>query len=128
MKIILVDAIHCLIYPGGEIFEEMKWLLDWYSNKKIILTGANPEQSKQHRLDQVPYELFTLSHNPEKTDPLYYATFLKEKNLTAWECVYFENSLEAVKSARSVGITTHHYDRELKDLVALQQFLDKELV
>ena len=69
MKTILVDAVSCFVSEEGEIFKEMYELLETYPNKKIILTGANDEQFKEFGLDKMSYEVFTLKHNPEKTDP-----------------------------------------------------------
>jgi FMN phosphatase YigB (HAD superfamily) len=116
------------LYSKGEgVFKEMHQLLDTYPNRKIVLTGANDEELKEFGFDEVPYEFFTLKHDPEKTDPAYYKTMLEHFNLSADDMVYFEHSAEAVKSSQSVGITTHYYDADKKDLVALKQFLDKNL-
>lgn len=41
--------------------------------------------------------------------------------------MYFEHNEDAVKSARSVGIATHHYDKDKKDLVGLKKFIDENL-
>ena len=71
----------CFVSSEGKIFEEMHGLLESYPNKKIILTGANDEQFKKFGLDKMPYEIFTLKHNPEKTDPRYYETLLFHFNL-----------------------------------------------
>jgi hypothetical protein len=48
-------------------------------------------------------------------------------NITKEEVVYFEHSLDAVKSAQSVGIYTYFYDDEKKDLESLKKFLDDSL-
>ena len=127
MKTILVDAIHCFVSKQGEIFEKMYELLETYPNRKIILTGANDEEFIMFKLDKMPYELFTLKHNPNKTDPEYYKIFLKKFNLQPDQVVYFEHSPEAVKSAESVGLNTYFYDNDVKDLVNLKNFLDANL-
>ncbi len=127
MKTILVDAIHAFIIVGKGIFTEMQELLDSYPNPKIILTGATDEQIIAFGLDHVPYPVFTLRRQPEKADPLYYKKMLEHFTLTAADVVYFEHNAEAVESARSVGITTYHYDKDKKDLVALKEFLDANL-
>ncbi|EKD95357.1 MAG: hypothetical protein ACD_24C00510G0001, partial [uncultured bacterium] len=101
--------------------------LETYPNRKIILTGANDEQFKLFGLDKMPYEVFTLKHNPEKTDPRYFKTLLKKFNLRAGEVVYFEHNPEAVKSAQSVGITSYYYDPDKKDLDSLKIFIDNNL-
>jgi HAD superfamily hydrolase (TIGR01509 family) len=102
-------------------------LLESFPNKKIILTGANDEKFKKFGLDKMPYEVFTLEHNPEKTDPKYYEKMLEYFNLSKNDVVYFEHNLEAVKSAQSVGIKTYYYDANKKDLGALKDFLRENL-
>jgi FMN phosphatase YigB (HAD superfamily) len=127
MKTILVDAVNAFIIEGQGIFKEMYDLLETFPNRKIILTGASDEKYKEFGLDKMPYEVFTLKHNPEKTDPKYYEIMLKHFVLGKNDVVYFEHNPEAVKSAQSVGITSYHYDPDKKDLKALKLFLDKEL-
>lgn len=126
-RVILVDAVFCFVSSGGKIFEDMHALLETYPQKKILLTGADDEQFKKFGLDKVPYEVFTLKHDPEKTDPKYYQTILSRYSLKADEIVYFEHNPEAVKSAQSIGINTYFYDDGKKDLAGLKDFLDKNL-
>lgn len=102
-------------------------MLDKYPNDKIVLTGANDEQFKEFNLDKSPYEVFTLKHNPEKTDSEYFKILLKKYNLTPDEVVFFEHNQDAVKSAESVGIKSYYYDPEKQDLKALKAFLDENL-
>jgi len=127
MKTILVDAVYCFVDKDGIIFQEMFDLLEKYPNRKILLTGANEEQFEKWDLDKMPYKVFTLKHNPEKTDPKYYEMMLEHFRLTKDDVIYFEHNMDAVKSAQSVGITTHHYDSEKKDLESLKKFLDENL-
>lgn len=127
MKTILVDAINGLLLEDGTIFTEMLNLLEKYPNPKIVLTGANNEQFKKFNLASVPYEIFTLKHNPEKTDPEYYKILLKQYNLSADNTIYFEHSRDAVMSAESIGIPTYFYDHTKQDLVALQIFIESKL-
>jgi HAD superfamily hydrolase (TIGR01509 family) len=127
MKTILVDAVDCLVSKEGQIFSEMHDLLETYPNRKIILTGANDEQFKMFGLDKMPYEVFTLKHNPEKTDPKYYEMLLSHFGLTNEEVIYFEHNPEAVKSAQSTGIETYFYDNDTKDLEELKRFINKNL-
>lgn len=128
MKTILVDAINGLVLEDGNILQPMLDLLETYPNKKIILTGANDEQFKHFKLDQVPYEVFTQKHNPEKTNPRYFKILLEKYELTANDVVYFEHNAEAAKTAQSVGITTYFYDHTKEDMDALKQFLDENLL
>ena len=130
MKTILVDAVDAFVIQnegGFKIFKEMRDLLETFLNRKIILTGANDEQFKKFGLDDMPYEVFTLKHNPEKTDPKYYETMLQHFGLSEDDVVYFEHNPEAVKSAQSVGIKSYYYDPEKKDLEALKKFLVENL-
>ena len=127
MKTILVDAINGLVLEDGSILESMHKLLESYPNNKIVLTGANDEQFERFNLDRVPYEVFTLKHDPEKTDPLYFETLFEKHNLTANDVVYFEHNAEAAKTAQSLGITTYFYDHTREDMDALKQFLDENL-
>ena len=127
MKTILVDAINAFVIKDEGIFQDMYDMLEQYPNKKIILTGANDEQMEKFGLDKMPYEVFTLRHDPEKTDPQYYETMLNHFELTKDDVVYFEHSEEAVMSAESVGINTYHYDKDTKDLDGLKDFLDENL-
>ncbi len=127
MKIILVDAVDAFVSDVGVIFKEMYDLLEELPNRKILLTGANDEQIKKFGLDKMPYEVFTLKHNPEKTDSEYYNKMLKYFGLNKDDVVYFEHNPKAVESAQSVGIVTYYYDPEKKDLNALKDFLKKNL-
>jgi FMN phosphatase YigB (HAD superfamily) len=131
MKTILVDAVGAFVIEtkegAFEIFEGMQQMLDEFSNKKIILTGANEEQFKKFGLDKMPYEVFTLKHDPEKTDPEYYKKMLEHFNLKVEDVVYFEHNREAVGIAQSVGINSYYYDEDTKDLESLKGFLDKNI-
>ncbi len=127
MKTILVDTMHCFVIKGEGIFEPMQKLLEEYPNKKILLTNANDEEFERFGLAKMPYEVFTLKHNPEKTDPNYYETLLKHFNLEAKDVIYFEHNADAVKSAQSVGIKTLHYDKDKRDLAELKKFIDENL-
>ena len=127
MKIILIDAWNTFVTEDG-VFKEVQILLDSYKSKKIILTNANDGQMIKFGIVNMPYEVFTLKHNPDKIDPKYYETMLGHFGLSANDVVYFEHNADAVKSAQSIGITTYHYDKDKKDLVGLKEFLDKNLV
>ena len=127
MKIILVDAVYTLVSEEGKIFDDMHKMLETYQNRKIILTNADYENDNKFGLNDMPYEIFTLKHNPNKTDPEYYKQMLKHFDLTKDDVVYFEHNADAVKSAESVGITAYNYDKDKKDLEALKKFLDENL-
>lgn len=126
MKTILVDAYRTFVTDDW-INTEMQNLLDSYSNKKIILTNADEDKQKKLWLVNLPYSLFTLSFNPEKSDPKYFEIFLKEYNLNINNVIYFEHNIDAVNSAKSIWINTYHYDHEKQDLKALEQFLNENI-
>ena len=127
MKTILVDALDTFVIEGEGIFRQMQDLLDTFPNSKIILTGANDEQFEEFGLKNTPYEVFTLKHNPEKTDPTYYEIMLGQFGLQPDDVIYFEHDPKAVKSSESVGITSYLYDPEKKDMIALKNFLTDNL-
>ncbi|MHB8914119.1 MAG: HAD-IA family hydrolase [Minisyncoccota bacterium] len=99
MKTILVDAVDAFVIDGQGIYKPMHDLLDTYPNRKIILTNANDEQMQKFGLMEMPYEVFTLKHNPDKPDPFYFKTMLSHFELKPEEVVYFEHNPDAVKSA-----------------------------
>ncbi len=127
MKTILVDAVNAFVIKDDGVFKEMHELLEAFENRKIILTGANDEQFKKFGLNNMPYEVFTLKHDPEKTDPKYYEMMLEHFGLSKDDVVYFEHNENAVKTAQSIGIKTHHYDKDKGDLDALGDFLRKNV-
>lgn len=123
MKTIFVDAVYCFSSDTGEIERGVYDLLETFPNKKVIVTGADDEQLKKFGLDRMPYEVFTLKHTPEKTDPKYFEIMLMHFGLKKEDVIYFEYNPEAVASAESLGITAYHYDSEKKDLESLKNFL-----
>ena len=127
MKTILVDAVDTLVIEGEGIFRKMHDLLETFPNRKIILTNANDEQVKIYGLDNMPYEVFTLKHNPDKTDPSYFLQMLEHFHFKKDDVIYFEHNNDAVRSAQSVGITAHHYDPIKRDMEALKVFLKSNL-
>jgi HAD superfamily hydrolase (TIGR01509 family) len=131
MKTILADAVNTtIIETPEETFFKNKELFDLlatYPNNKIIVTNANDEQMVGFGLTDVPYPVFTMKHNPDKPDPLYFKTLLEKYSFEPSDVIYFEHNPKAVESARSVGITAYHYNKDTRDLVALKEFLDKNL-
>lgn len=126
MRTILVDAVYTFIIEtpeGFKIFEPMQQMLGEFPNKKVILTNASDEKFEEYGLNAMPYEVFTLKHNPDKIDPGYYIKMLEHFGLKAEEVIYFEHSPEAVESARSVGIETFLWDDEKRPLEELAAFI-----
>ncbi len=127
MKTILVDAAGTFVIEGQGIYQPLYDLLENYPNKKIIVSNANDEQLVDYGIVDMPYEVFTLKHNPNKDNPEYFKTLLSHFNLTAEDIIYFEHSQAAVDSAASLGIPSHFYDSDKKDLESLKKFLDTSL-
>lgn len=126
MKTILVDAVNTLIVDKT-IDQEIFNLLETYQNSKIILSNANDSEIIEFGLQNLPYKFFTRKHNPNKTDSEYYRIFLDEFKLAPGDVVYFEHNIDAAKSAESIGIKTFHFDKNLRDLAVLKNFLDNNL-
>ncbi|WP_339609567.1 HAD-IA family hydrolase [uncultured Planktosalinus sp.] len=121
MKTILVDAYNSFVTEGG-INLELKKHLDSFKNPKIILTNANEEEKIKYGIVNMPYKVFTLEHNPNKTNPEYYKIMLEHFNLKPENVIYFEHNSEAVNSAKRFGINTFHYIKS-EGLEALMNFL-----
>jgi len=126
MKTILVDAYNTFVTEEW-INLKMQKMLDKFENKKIILTNADEEKQKVLWLVNLPYEMFSLNFNPLKTDSEFYKIFLEKFNLKAEEVIYFEHNNDAVKSARSVGINTFHYNKDKKDIIELGEFIKNNI-
>jgi HAD superfamily hydrolase (TIGR01509 family) len=126
MKAILVDAAKTFVV-NGKIDEEMHDLLESYKNPKIILTNASDEQLVEFGVVDMPYEVFTLKHNPNKVDPKYFITLLDKYKFDVSDVVYFEHNQEAVDTAKSLGIVSYFYDSSNRDLLALKEFLESNL-
>ena len=124
MKTILVDAAGTFVIEGQGIYQPLYDLLENYPNKKIIVSNANDEQLVDYGIVDMPYEVFTLKHNPNKDNPEYFKALLNHFNLKVEDLVYFEHSQSAVDSAASLGIHSYHYDSAKKDLESLKKFLD----
>lgn len=126
MKTILVDAWNTFVTEKW-VNQTMRQMLDTFPNQKIILTNANTEEWVKFGIIDMPYEVFSLEHNPNKTDPIYFQKMLEKFGLTIDDVVYFEHNSEAVESARSLGINTFWYDKDAKDLNELTQFLNNNI-
>lgn len=125
MKTILVDAWNTFVTEEG-INLDLKKLLDSYPNNKIILTNATEEELVKFGIVNMPYSVFSLAHNPNKTDANYFVKMLQHFNLKSEDVVYFEHNVDAVTSAKSIGISTFHYNK-LEKLDYLTTFLNSNL-
>lgn len=127
MKTILVDAYNTFILADQGVNKAMYQLLETYPNRKIVLTNANDDEMVSLGINNSPYEVYTLKHNPNKPNPKYYETLLSHFELHPENVIYFEHNADAVTSAQSVGIVTFHYNKDTNDLDALKVFIDSNL-
>ncbi|MDC0623070.1 hypothetical protein OAO94_04655 [Flavobacteriaceae bacterium] len=125
MKTILVDAWNTFV-KNNTIDSDIYKILESYENQKIILTNANDKELINLGIVNMPYKVFSLSHNPNKDDKLYFIKLIEKYNLIISDLVYIEHNKEAVKSAISLGIKTHHYKPQ-ESTDELSQFLLKNL-
>jgi FMN phosphatase YigB (HAD superfamily) len=121
MKTILVDAWNTFVTANG-IDQDLKKLLDTFPNRKIILTNANKQECITYGIVNMPYEVFSLEHNPNKTDKAYFLKMLGHFNLQPNDVLYFEHNEDAQNSATSLGIKTYLYRKE-DNLDGLDSFL-----
>lgn len=127
MKTILIDAINTLVLKDVGIDTKIFELLEEYPQRKIVLTNADDVQMAASGLLDLPYEVFTLKHSPDKTNTLYFKKFLADFNLGGNDVLYIEHNEGAVKSAESLGIKTLHFDKNVRDLNTVRNFLDENL-
>jgi FMN phosphatase YigB (HAD superfamily) len=125
MKTILVDAWNTFV-KNNTIDSDIYKILESYENQKIILTNANDKELISLGIVNMPYKVFSLSHNPNKDNKLYFIKLIEKYNLINSDLVYIEHNKEAVKSAISLGIKTHHYKPQ-ESTDELSQFLLKNL-
>lgn len=126
MKTILVDAWNTFVIESW-INKDMQDLLDTFPNKKIILTNANDEEKKKLWIINMPYEVFSLNHNPDKTWDWFYEKMLSHYSFEKNDVIYFEHNKDAVEKAKKAWINTYHYDKDKKDLQTLKIFLENNL-
>ncbi|MBT8259773.1 MAG: HAD-IA family hydrolase [Flavobacteriaceae bacterium] len=125
MKTILVDAWNTFVTKDG-INHKMQFVLDGYSNPKIILTNANDDEKKTFGIVNMPYPVFSLAHKPNKPNPDYFKKILSEYDLNPKDVIYFEHNEDAVKSAESLGIKTL-WLKKGSDLTLLEKFLESNI-
>ena len=81
VKYILVDAWNTLVTETG-INTRLVSLLDSFETPKIIVTNANEEEKVKFGIVNMPYPVFSLAHQPNKTDPLYFKKLLLHLSVT----------------------------------------------
>ena len=121
MKTILVDAWKTFV-KQKKIDNELFEILENFSNKKIILTNANQRERKDYGIIEMPYNVFSLSHNPEKTDLKYFETLCEKYQLNPNDLLYIEHNKESYNTAILFGIKSFLYEG---DNISVKDFLIK---
>jgi hypothetical protein len=122
-KILAIDAIGLLVDVNGKINFKINRLINEFDNKKIVLTNANDNEKKKF-LKNVNYKIFSLKHNPEKSNITYFKKFLLKYNLKPNQLIYIEHNIKACRSARKNKIKTFHY---VGNYIKLKKFLKLNL-
>ncbi len=126
MKTILVDAWNTFVTEDG-VNEDLQNFLEQYENPKIIVTNANEDQKISLGIVDMPYEVYSLAHNPDKDSPVYFEKFFAEFGLTKDDVVYFEHNEDAVKCGKSLGIPTFWYQKWEDNREKLKTFFENNL-
>jgi flavin reductase (DIM6/NTAB) family NADH-FMN oxidoreductase RutF len=125
-KILAIDAVGCLVNLRGKINYKIKKLVHKFKNRKVVLTNASDSEKKIF-LKNISYQIFSLKHKPNKSNPKYFKKFLSKYKLKPEQIIYIEHDIKAVKSAQSIGIVAHHFNGDLKNLENfLNLFLGKD--
>ena len=120
-KTILVDAWNTFVTSEG-INKNLFQLLEDYNEKKIIVTNANIFEKEKFGIINMPYPVFSLNHKPNKTNPIYFETLMDNYNLDSEDLIYLEHNIDAINSAKSLGIKSHHY-KSKEPISYLKSFL-----
>lgn len=126
MKTILVDAWNTFVTESW-MNQDLYKFLEKYENPKIIVTNANEEQKKKLGIVGMPYPVFSLAHKPDKVDPVYFWNLIEKFWLNSRNIVYFEHNIDAVNSAKMLGIETFHYQKWEDNISELKIFFEKNL-
>lgn len=122
----LVWSLHTLVNEDGIINTEVQSILNEFDNTKIIVTNSNDAEIEKLGLNNLNYEIFTLAHEPNKVNPLYFDILLRTYNLLPKNTIYFDSSEEALSAAKSMWITTYKFDKN-KDINVLRNYLKVNL-
>lgn len=122
MKTILVWAINTLINENWEVNQEIESMLKEFENNKIVVANADESEMSKLWLSTLDYEVFSLAHEPNKINPLYFDILLKTYNLLPKDAVYFDASEEAVQAAWSMWITSYKFHKGM-NINALNNYL-----
>ena len=75
-------------------------------------------------IEEAEYLLCTGLFDNYENDLNYYKILLEQFDLAVEDLIYIEHNMEAIRSAESLNIKVFHYDKDLKDINKLNQFLE----
>jgi leucyl-tRNA synthetase len=126
---ILVDAVNTLFAKNEEELTlniELAEYLNSVDATKIILTNAKDEVLVKLKdlIKDYGWQVFSLKFEPEKTDPEYYKTVVKEFNLDLNNTIYFDHSLANLESAKVSKINCFQYLSNKQTIELVDDFLN----
>ena len=121
MKTILVDAWNTFV-KNKKIDLRLLKILEKYPCDKIIVTNANASEQKDLGIINMPYSVFSLSHNPEKTNTLYFDILCNEKKLKKEELLYIEHNIDSFETAKIFGIKSILFK---ENYLEIEEFLNQ---
>jgi leucyl-tRNA synthetase/ADP-ribose pyrophosphatase YjhB (NUDIX family) len=125
---ILIDAVFCLINKtesGMSLNQELFDYLERLPQRKIVVTNAKDQNLvtiKQLVGDK--FEVFSLRFDPEKTDPKFYETMIKNLSIDTSSTIYFDHNTDNLKSAKSNGIHCFQYTSNQQAISTLKTLFD----
>ena len=121
-KVILIDAWNTFVTEEG-INLNIQSILNKIECKKIIVTNANSMEQIKFGIVNMPYEVFSLDHSPNKTNANYFKILVSQYDIKIDSILYFDHNLENVTAAQSVGIKSFFYDQVNPNYNELNLFL-----
>jgi FMN phosphatase YigB (HAD superfamily) len=127
--VLLVDLVNTLYVKDKGIDTKMLEILEKYSIDKLIVTNASLD--KLEEMEKIvggwPFEVFTLEGNPRKEKLEYFENLISKYEVEAGEMMLVEHNTEVVKVAKSFGIKTFWFEKNRRDYVGLDDFLNQIL-
>lgn len=128
---ILIDAVFCLIHKGENGLSLNQELFDYLHSlpqRKIVVTNAKDEilETIKHLVGN-NIEVFSLRFDPEKIDPKFYETMIKELNIDTQSTIYFDHNSANLKAAKLNNIHCFQYKSNQQTILALKTLFDTGL-
>jgi leucyl-tRNA synthetase/8-oxo-dGTP pyrophosphatase MutT (NUDIX family) len=128
VETILIDAVFCLINKtenGLTLNEELYTYLENLPQRKIVVTNAKDEALQTiKKLVGDKFEVFSLQFSPEKTDPKFYETMIKDLGIDINLAVYFDHNDDNLSSARANKIHCFQYKSNQQAISTLNTLFD----